>query len=56
MERKAASVREAQESLGISRSKVYQLIRSGELYSIRLGRRILIPLNAIEQLLKMPTK
>jgi excisionase family DNA binding protein len=34
--------------LGISRSLAYELIASGELPSQRLGRRILVPISAIE--------
>jgi excisionase family DNA binding protein len=29
--------------LGLSRAKVYEAIRSGEIPSIRFGRRILVP-------------
>ena len=37
--------------LGVGRNGVYDLIRSGQLRSIRVGRKILIPLTAIEDFL-----
>ena len=44
-------VAEAAELLGISRALAYDLVRRHELPSVRLGRRILVPRVAIEQLL-----
>lgn len=37
--------------LGIGRCGVYALIRSGELRHIKVGRKILIPLSAIDEFL-----
>ncbi|MEF2278786.1 helix-turn-helix domain-containing protein [Deinococcus sp. YIM 134068] len=37
--------------LGVGRNGVYDLIRTGQLRSIRVGRKILIPLSAIEEFL-----
>lgn len=37
--------------LGIGRNYVYELIRTGQLRSIRVGRKILIPLAAIDDFL-----
>ncbi len=45
------SVAEAARVLGVSRSYAYELISSGFLSSIRLGRRVLVPLTAIDDLL-----
>lgn len=42
---------EAAPMLGIGRNGVYALIRSGELRHIKVGRKILIPLNAIDEFL-----
>lgn len=47
---------EAAPMLGVGRNGVYDLIRSGELRSIRVGRKILIPLSAIEEFLSGGTK
>lgn len=37
--------------LGISRSTAYELAKSGELPVLRLGRRLVVPIRALEQLL-----
>jgi excisionase family DNA binding protein len=48
----AFDVRDAAEALGLSHSKVYQLIASGELYHRRVGRKILVPRKALEAFLE----
>jgi excisionase family DNA binding protein len=45
------TVEEASVLLGISRAHGYRLINRGELRHIRLGRRILVPDRAIDDLL-----
>ena len=50
--RRVLSVPEAAEVLGISRSTAYELVAAGELRSFRLGRRVLVPLPAIEALIE----
>ena len=45
------NVNEARHLLGLSRGTVYEAIRCGQLPSIRVGRRILIPRAALERLL-----
>lgn len=42
---------EAVPMLGVGKNSVYALIRSGQLRSIKVGRKILIPLSAIEEFL-----
>lgn len=37
--------------LGVSRSTAYEAVRSGEIPSIRLGRRLLVPTAAIRRML-----
>lgn len=49
------TVEEAAVLIGISRAKAYKCVRSGELRSVHLGRRIVIPAVAIEDLLGMET-
>jgi excisionase family DNA binding protein len=46
------SVTEAAGLLGISRDLAYELVARGELPSLRLGRRIVVPRRALESLLK----
>lgn len=47
-QRRLLSVEEAAARAGIARSRLYLLMREGEVDSIRLGRRRLIPLEAID--------
>lgn len=42
---------EAAPMLGVGRNGVYDLVRTGQLRSIRVGRKILIPLTAIDDFL-----
>lgn len=50
-EKLTLTVEEAAETLGISRNSAYTLAKSGELPTIRLGRRLLVPKRALDQLL-----
>lgn len=50
--RLCVTVPEAAKMLGISRNFAYQLVREGKLPSIRFGKRILIPLAALEKMLE----
>jgi excisionase family DNA binding protein len=45
------SVTEAAATLGIGRTLAYELARNGELPTIRLGRRLVVPRRALERLL-----
>lgn len=45
------TVEEAAETLGVSRAFAYEAVRRGEIPSIRIGRRILIPKVGLERLL-----
>jgi excisionase family DNA binding protein len=51
-ERLTMSVEEASEALGISRSLAYELARRGQIPSLRLGRRIVVPVRALEDLVE----
>ena len=50
-EKRTYSVEEAAEIVGISRSKAYECVRDGTLPSIRFGRRIVVPVGALLNLL-----
>ncbi len=49
--RATITVTEAAEVLGISRSTAYELARDGTLPSLRLGRRLVVPRHALQELL-----
>jgi excisionase family DNA binding protein len=49
--RLVVTVPEAARMLGVSRTLGYELVARGELGSVRLGRRVVVPLTAIEELL-----
>jgi excisionase family DNA binding protein len=52
-QRLTMSVEEASAALGISRSLAYELVRRGEIPSLRLGRRIVVPVLALDDLLEV---
>ena len=45
------TIQEAAERLGIGRSAAYEAARAGELPTIRIGRRLVVPKAALEQML-----
>ena len=53
-ERLVYTVEEAGRLLGVSRTTAYECVRTRQLPSIRLGRRIVVPRAAIEALLAGP--
>jgi excisionase family DNA binding protein len=50
--RRTYSVEEAGKILGLSRNTAYTLAKGGQLPTIRLGRRLLVPKAALERLLE----
>jgi excisionase family DNA binding protein len=53
-DRLTLTVDETRKKLGLSRGLIYQAIHKGEIPSVRIGRRILIPRAALEKLLANP--
>jgi excisionase family DNA binding protein len=51
MDRWTVTVEEAAQMLGVSRSSAYECVRRGELRALRLGRRLVVPRSALEELL-----
>jgi len=49
------TVEEAAQLLGISRSFAYEAVQKGEIPSMRIGRRILVPKAALDRLLRSGT-
>ena len=48
------SVSEAAELIGISRAQAYRCVKARQLRAVRLGRRIVIPVAAVEESLATP--
>lgn len=53
--RLALSVDEAAALIGVSRDLVYDLVARGEIPSVRLGRRIVVPRRALEEAMDVAT-
>jgi excisionase family DNA binding protein len=53
-QRLTISVEEAGRLLGISRGLAYELVNRGDIPSVRLGRRIVVPRRALDRLLALP--
>ncbi len=51
-QRQTLTVEEVATILGISRNGTYEAIRRGEIPALRLGRRLVVPRQALEQLLR----
>ena len=50
-QRMTVTVEEAATILGVGRHKAYEAARSGEIPTIRIGKRILVPVASLERLL-----
>lgn len=55
-ERLVYTVEEAGERLGLSRNSAYEAIKRGDIPSIKIGRRILVPKPALDRLMETGTK
>lgn len=51
-EKLTMTVEEAAKFLGISRNTAYEAANAGNIPTIRIGRRILVPISALEKLLQ----
>ena len=51
MKRRTLTVEEAGEWLGIGRSAAYAAAKRGEIPTIRIGRRLVVPRDALERML-----
>lgn len=50
-ERRTISVEEAGKRLGVSRNSAYEAAGRGEIPTIKIGRRLLVPITAFERML-----
>ena len=51
-ERLTMSVPEAARSLGIGRNQGYEAVRAGTIPSVKIGKRLLVPVVALERMLE----
>ena len=51
-EKLTLTVNESSRVLGISRGLAYSMVKTGEIPSVRFGKRVLIPRRALERLLE----
>jgi len=51
-EKLTLTVSETARLLGISRGLAYEMVRTGEIPSVRFGKRVLVPRRALERLLE----
>lgn len=54
-QRRTISVEEAARRLGVSRNTAYEAAGRGEIPTIKIGRRLLVPVIAFERMLDRPT-
>ena len=54
-ERRTLTVPEAAKALGIGRAAAYEGARTGQIPTIRIGKRILVPVAALERMLAQPS-
>lgn len=52
--RATLNVPEVAELLGVSAETIYRQVRSGEMRAVRIGRRLVVPVVDVEQLLGAP--
>jgi excisionase family DNA binding protein len=53
IEQKTVTVTEAARALGVSRNHAYEAAKRGEIPTIRIGKRILVPVAALERMLQV---
>jgi excisionase family DNA binding protein len=51
-ERKTLTISEAAQALGIGRNQGYEAAKRGEIPTIKIGKRILVPVAALERMLQ----
>ena len=52
MTKRTYSIPEAAQELGIGRSAAYEAAKTGEIPTIRIGNRILVPIAALDRMLE----
>jgi excisionase family DNA binding protein len=52
IQKRTCSIEQAAKALGVCKAVAYEAARTGELPTIKIGRRILVPLAALERKLE----
>jgi excisionase family DNA binding protein len=52
IQRRTLTINEAAKGLGISKASAYAAARSGDLPTIKIGKRILVPVISLERMLQ----
>ncbi len=52
MIRLALSIQEAGQALGLGRTTMYRLVKEGKIPTVRIGGRILVPVNRLSEILE----
>lgn len=50
----SVSILDAAQMTGLSRSRIYELLNDGQLHSVLIGKRRLIPMSALRKLIGEP--
>jgi excisionase family DNA binding protein len=56
LERQIYSVAEFRAVMGIGRNTAYAAIAAGQVRSVRIGKRLLVPRSEVERILSAPTR
>ena len=52
----AYTIKECAKQLGVGINTMYDMVNSGEIRSFRFGKKIMIPVNAVEEIINQGTK
>ncbi len=56
MKKLTVTIDEAAVALGIGRNSAYAAARTGEIPTIKVGKRVLVPIGALEKMLNVPER
>jgi excisionase family DNA binding protein len=51
MKKLTVTIEEAATALGIGRNSAYAAARTGEIHTIKVGKRVLVPISSLQQML-----
>jgi excisionase family DNA binding protein len=56
MKKLTVTIEEVATALGIGRNSAYAAARTGEIHTIKVGKRVLVPLASLQKMLSAPDK